>query len=140
MKTLDEVVKAMEYCKNHDWCCKECPYRDEDICYEEDALHYLKEYQRYQNTPSRNGHMALVDYFEESQKNPPLTWDELKSMEGKPIWIDSESISVGVSPYWKDWYIIKSFSNDEFMYCNDGFEWAKEMQGRMWQAYRKGRE
>ena len=137
MKMLDEVVKAMEYCKNHDWCGEECPYRDEDICYEEDALHYLEEYQRYQNTPSRNGHMALVDYFEESQKNPPLTWDELRTMEGKPVWIESESISVGVSPYWKDWYIVKSFTDDEFMYCNDGYEWNKEMQGRIWQAYRK---
>lgn len=30
--------------------------------------------------------MSLVDYFEESQKNEPLTWDELRSMEDKPVW------------------------------------------------------
>lgn len=74
------------------------------------------------------------------KQNDPLTWDELRTMEGKPVWVEAESISVGVSPYWKDWYIIKSFSDDEFMYCNDGYEWAKETQGRMWQAYRKERE
>lgn len=134
MKTLDETIKNLEDGLKH---------LSAILISEEtwnDALHYLKEYQRYQNTPSRNGYMALVDYFEKSQKNDPLTWDELKAMEGKPVWIEAESLSVGVSPYWKDWYIIKSFSNDEFMYCNDGFEWAKEMQGQLWQAYRKERE
>ena len=148
MRTLDEVINIFEKacdlerrCENCSGCLSQeygCPYDGAESV--PDALHHLKEYRRYQNTPSRHGHMALVDWFEESQKNEPLTWDELRQMEDKPVWIEAESLSVGVSPYWKDWYIIKSFSNDEFMHCNDGFEWAKEMQGRMWQAYRKERE
>lgn len=66
MKTLDEVIF-------------EAPYSPTP--WEADALHYLKEYQRYQNTPSRNGHMALVDYFDEQQKNEPLDWVQLKEMD-----------------------------------------------------------
>lgn len=86
MKTLDEVITVMDHVE---FCCTSCKLQfdcDEVECFLEDALHYLKEYQRYQDTPSCNGHMSLVDYFEESQKNEPLTWDELRSMEDKPVW------------------------------------------------------
>lgn len=137
MKTLDEVIKAYEVCHASVLSCEGCPYdngetwRDDD-CYVHDALSYLKEYQTLQ--------YSYIKAMADIEDNPPLSWDELKQMEGKPVWIEAESLSVGVSPYWKNWHIIKSFSNDEFMYCNDGFEWAKEMQGRLWQAYRKERK
>lgn len=45
MKTLDEVIKALEWCTEPDQSvCSACPYADDDKCYEKDALHYLKEY------------------------------------------------------------------------------------------------
>lgn len=80
MKTLDETIDNIETCQKYSTCIS-CPYCGFNECkskWGRDALHYLKEYQRYQNTPSRNGHMALVNYFEELQKNEPLTLDELK--------------------------------------------------------------
>ena len=140
MRTLDEVINIFEKACDLERRCENCSgcMSQENGCPNDganavpDALHYLKEYRKLE--------MAYVKVLSDIEDNPPLTWDELKTMEGKPVWIDAESLSVGVSPYWKDCYIIKSFSNDEFMYCNDGFEWAKEMQGRMWQAYRKERE
>ena len=56
MKTLDEVIKAMESCNCHDFVCHQCPYYDDDDevgCRsddkEEDALHYLKEYREKLN-------------------------------------------------------------------------------------------
>ena len=158
MKTLDEVITAYEICiVDNDGTCKGCPYSDENgepICIgddKEDGLHYLKEYKerkealRYWNEKAISEQQNIADAYmfyktEKEKDNPPLTWDELKQMEGKPVWVEAESLSVGVSPYWKDWYIIKSFSDDEFMRCNDWYEWAKEMQGRLWQAYRKERE
>lgn len=94
MKTLDEVIKAFEICiVDNGGTCKGCPYSDENgepICIgddKEDALHYLKEYQRYQNTPSRMVHMAMCD------ENDPLTWDELKQMLGKPVWVEHKHYS-----------------------------------------------
>ena len=144
MKTLDDVIKANECC-NHgepDSRCEECPYNGIGACClerESDALHYLKEYKRVQNKIEKIALGNIEDTLDKLD-NKPLTWEELIQMDGKPVWIEAESLSVGVSPYWKDWYIIKSFSNDEFMYCNDSFEWAKEMQGRLWQAYRKEQE
>ena len=56
MKTLDEVIEAMEACLN-DSCrtpsvCETCSYTDPDSCcgldeMNRDALHYLKEYHEY---------------------------------------------------------------------------------------------
>ena len=153
MKTLDEVIKAWSICfsENSRSDCTGCPYADEDgeaACFNhdrEDALHYLKELRHILDntvwvgsTKEENGYWKLPTLPETG--NDPLTWQELQQMVDKPVWVDAESLPVGVSTHWKDWYIIKSFSNDEFMYCNDGFEWGKEMQGRLWQAYRKERE
>ena len=149
MKTLDEVIKAVHYCGLagfDDTYVYDggCPYEDCSKCrqkrmFGKDIIHYLKAYKRVQNKIEKIALGNIEDTLDKID-NPALTWDELRTMEGEPIWIDAESLSVGVSPYWKDWYIIKSFSNDDFMYCNDGFEWAKEMQGRLWQAYRKERK
>lgn len=54
MKTLDEVIKGFECCENID--CGNCPYKiliNDDIhvpcdqfSKDEDALHYLREYQK----------------------------------------------------------------------------------------------
>ena len=47
MKTLDEVIKAMNWCTDLDQSgCNACPYADSDqiICFKDDALYYLKNY------------------------------------------------------------------------------------------------
>ena len=48
MKTLDEVIKALEI--HHTTPdCEGCPYENCEIrgCYDADALHYLKEYREH---------------------------------------------------------------------------------------------
>ena len=121
MKTLDEVIKALEvctsgYCSNHDG---DCPYLGHYKCNEEqrnlDALHYLQEYRmqlddivakrkkleseiaRYQEA-EQDALKALDDWssrpVEENKKlvltvdNPPITWEQLKQMEGKPVFVE----------------------------------------------------
>ena len=54
MKTLDEVIKAIGFCKSGDLSkCKDCPYIGTcELDYavlSDDALHYLKEYRDYRN-------------------------------------------------------------------------------------------
>lgn len=142
MKTLDEVIKALEYCTGFDFVrCQDCPgYSEPDCGVQNDALHYLKEYQRYQKTPSRNGHMALVDYFDESQKNEPLSWDELRTMEGKPVWVEG---SHGPALSYKGWALISFDKQGDDMKCqlyNSAEFWiGEEDYGTDWQAYRKER-
>lgn len=89
MKSLDEVIHGYECCLAIN--CAKCPYvnlnntdvvRCDPTDKDDDALHYLKEYQRYQNTPSRMVHMAMCD------ENNPLTWEDLckLNMIGSPVW------------------------------------------------------
>ena len=150
MKTLDEVIKALEicigyYCSNaeHDVC----PYFGESDMWcmkepEKDALHYLKEYRETKK------HLACLDDAEirgdntQVVNNPPLSWDELKSMEGKPVWVE-----YGIGFNQKRWVIIHSFHNTgSFCYMNVSGNypntfWQKDMgEDEFWKAYRKERE
>ena len=140
--SLDEVIKANECC-NHgepDSRCEDCPYNGIGACCaerESDALHHLKEYQRYQNTPSRIGHMAMVDL----EDNPALTWDELREMENKPIFIIHDSYVYDYYPK-KAWFIlfeVVDSEEKEALRCNNLFWFSRKDQGLHWQAYRKGR-
>ena len=120
MKTLDEVIKAIENCLNPadklGNCRDECPYihccDPMGISVKNDVLHYLKEYQDAKNTLDIEREKTIEAYCQwkdakekleaqTSQKmwvdnhfqfeisdNPPLTWDELKEMKGKPIWVE----------------------------------------------------
>ena len=150
MKTLDEVIKAFEicigyYCSNaeHDVC----PYFGESDmgCMKEpekDALHYLKEYRETKK------HLACLDDAEirgdntQVVNNPPLTWDELKSMEGNPVWMEYEDGKGG-------WVIVGEFFSlfeheelDAYVYMyylHNKIECSKELYGSYWKAYRKER-
>lgn len=139
MKTLDEVIEKIEKM----WVC---PSSDEDAEYcdlmevKEDALHYLKEYQRYQNTPSRIGHMAMVDL----EDNPPLTYDELLQMGRKPVWIEW----LGPRKRMSRWWIIDHDANEcpgkdiLLSICTSGTRrefLMRDEEGKTWQAYRKER-
>jgi hypothetical protein len=146
MKPLDEVIKAMENCYGPDAeCCDKCQYTKEisagSICLkcnlEDDALHYLKEYQERQEN---------LDQFETYQfaQNLPLSWDELKQMEGKPAWVEADDGK------YKNWFIVGNFFSKTWSEKFDAHvnlyrygsatEMSKEMYGFYWQAYRKERE
>ena len=140
MKTLDEVINALEIC-GHDESPK-CPYFDTEhwCCCEDhmrsisplknDALHYLKHLQEYYEM-SREHH----------ESNPALTWDELKTMVGKPVWVE------WISGTWKGlhkWILIRRIEDlimeftalDVARVSYDG-NLQKYCLGKTWQAYRK---
>ena len=73
--------------------------------------------------------------------NPPLTWDELKQMEGKPVWVEGSAFADGF------WIIPNYFgkTGDSEYFFAEGNQFWKENMGDMdnglsWQAYRKERE
>ena len=90
MKTLDEVIKAYECC-NHDDRCEDCPYNGITCTLERntDALYYLKTIETTENL-YHDAVNKLSKWEDEDWKDRylPLTWDELKQMEGKPVWIE----------------------------------------------------
>lgn len=138
MKTLDEVIKANECCDHGemDSRCEDCPYSGIGACCAEretDALHYLREYQKL-------GSIDAIAFTEDADDNPPLTWDELKQMEGKPVWLE-DHFQNDV----KTWCIVKRIVKDED--CEyiifDGIYFPKNYFGEKidgWQAYKKERE
>lgn len=166
MKTLDEVIKAFEicigyYCSNteHDVC----PYLGESDmgCMKEpekDALYYLKMYrsdmQMYAENQkhwedelaqkikdfgdAKERYIARLKELDIGTLNEPLTWDELKAMEGKPVWI--KLLGKGKWKKWKGWDVIGGFDDDDFGFAmctvRGDYYYLADL-GKTWQAYRK---
>ena len=162
MKTLDEVIDAMERCSiPHYFDCKGCPYEDDDAevgCRSDerdaDALHYLRELRDMTDIP-----MEYFEYGGTSQKlrntsqitcpkchsefvilpeaNNPLTWDELKQMVGKPVWVHLFGSGLG------EWNLIHAQLDNQIWFTDGNgyiYDMHEEKQGITWQAYRKERE
>lgn len=143
MKKLDELIKAVEICNDYDIECDGCPYIDIHgitgmrlKCVEKglfpDALHYLKEYQMLQ--------IAYLKAMADLEENPPLTWDELQQMEGKPVWVeDNIDEPEDTTKYWAIYRRIEKAQETEYALLSD-FYYDKAQYGTTWQAYRKERK
>lgn len=138
MKTLNEVI-----------------YHMENLAYSpltDDALHYLKEYRDYSKVVDEryaeiekkqsDAYFMLVNAMAELERNDPLTWDELKQMEGKPVWVEIENND----PVWAIPMGISTLGDNERM-CMVGAEGGHAIHVEVakdsvngWQAYRKERE
>ena len=149
MKTLDEVIEYF----NHQ-CKMRHVYLTEDAgAWFADALHYLKKYREEDKELGRalndacNAEAEYNRLVEDLERNDPLTWDELKTMEGKPVWveeIEDDKILFG------QWDIISGFSYSEnfdlINYENPIIDFYKSGNrtkfglGKTWQAYRKERK
>lgn len=125
MKTLDEVITGMTELvlsgKTKD--VKEVVT---------DALKFLKEF--------RGLLKMWNDKLDKEKENNPLTWEELRQMEGKPVFIDSR-------PLVRRWVIIKKFhpiggnKNLFDMEVEDGAHFLRKNMRKddpaWWLAYRK---
>ena len=127
MKSIEELINQLE-------CYPVSPstlpmsvmiVKEEDI---NDAINYLKEYADRQEN---------LDQFETYQfvHKYPLTWEELKEMVGKPVWMER--------PEWKEWLLVSEIDNDKCeMYLRDKWGNGVLVNGRnvgYWRAYRKER-
>ena len=85
------------------------------------------------------------DKLDKEQKNEPLTWDELRTMEGKPVWVEyNRHLSEKAQALSKGWFVIFDFrplGETEMMSMTNNFVFTLfEQQRDLWQAYRKERE
>ena len=134
MRTLDEVITALEKI-DATWRNDHPSLNYEDL---RDALHYLKEYRKLDS-------LDAVAFPEDD--NTALSWDELRKMEGKPVWVEYEQ---SIRNRWghKCWHIIRNFQiatfdgkDHHWMRVDmDGVYFDSEDLGKTWQAYRKERE
>ena len=140
MRTLDEVIESMQLTSDVNR-----NYREENA----DVLHYLVEYRACQQ------HMEVVEQIRqdavrqwdahikalaELKRNDPLSWEELKQMEGKPVWVEYDG-------YTPDWEVIENVGamrgsigdiTGNFIETHMSVLHKDDM-GKTWQAYRKER-
>lgn len=150
MKTLDEVITVLEECflKNRkEWCIENCPYlqNNEQTCRKDvlvDALDYLKEYY-YRDKKLRkvtnhveNVCMQYICMIEELNKNEPLTWNELRTMEGKPVWV--EFFYEDGQHFDSNWFLV-NFVSESFCDVIGKLGTSRLVKNDYWQAYRKER-
>lgn len=137
----------------------ECEARDND------TLHYLKAFRDAKNAldaerektieaycqwkdaieklEAQTSQMMWVDkHFQvEISDNPALTWDELRTMEGKPVWVESSD-----SFNRRRWMFVGEwFDDDEMRLFDMGYDYPDYVskngyESGTWQAYRKERE
>lgn len=134
-----------------------------------DALHYLKEYrekshqldigiaenrrffEQYGEEMQRiheieDEYHELKDWWaEEYVTNDPLTWDELKQMEGKPVFIKLLDHDIWEDPAHRvdsEWWIVGEVRKNDIIVATylDEAELCEEDLGVTWNAYRKERE
>ena len=144
MKSLDEVIKAVHHCgllSGFDDTYEYdggCPYEDCSECEKKrmlgkDIIQYLAAYK-----DDKNELTALRAFWKEQHDNHPLDWDELRKMEGMPVWIEVDSGSAS-------WCLVDRFfdlENDTligFVSRYGYIERSKNLQDIVWQAYRKER-
>ena len=133
MKMLDEVITELKtiYDRYEAEGCFYCSFQRECVgsyCYLFDALHYLKEYQTMQ--------YGYIKAMADLEDNPQLTWQELRQMEGKPVWVEQCNGDT------KRWLLILR-TNYDVITCTtkhgNSFYLYKSSYGEKWQAYRKER-
>jgi len=131
---LDEVIKAFEHCSSEKGCWG-CPYEYQAVgCpINADVLHYLKEYQEQAKDFDYDELQELRDWYAEEHCNPALSWDELKQMIGKPVWVEADGRE-------SRWDIVMRVTDThlipEISLCLHRY-WQGKENG--WNAYRKER-
>ena len=145
MKTLDEVIESITTQSGLEIRNVRKPERDRfwvDRDTYNDALHYLRMYRsdkiqweadrklwtdkQEQVDKARQKYIDKLKELEIGTLNDPLTWDELKQMEGKPVWIEGPLLTEG--PHWIILGAVHLYEGKIVGY------------GKTWQAYRKERK
>ena len=139
--TLDEAIEHAEDIAKHNENKAKC-YRERDG--------YTYKYQAEDCEKCAAEHRQLAEWLKDYREmlnnveNEPLTYDELKEMDMKPVWY--ESLYWGMKAWGKvlvqpeDIYIdIVSRRKNGQIYSNR-FSIYEDQQGEMWQIYRKERK
>ena len=140
MKSIYDVINALSICGRHEKCCIGCPYQAVlyptsvgNTCRDvknDDAVYYLKQYimsRKHFEYLEEEYYKAIV----EMEKNPPLTWDEICQMAGKPIWVENDG-----------WEIVDGCTSIDFTSISGAIfrRYNDESYGNYgtdWNAYRK---
>lgn len=124
----------------------------EEIARYQEAVRNCEQAENKYRKAEQDALKALDDWasrpVEENKKlvltvdNPPLTWDELRTMEGKPVWMEDDT----GTKFYRGWAIVLDFevANGNYLHyeCDDYSETCVDVEdiGKTWNAYRKERK
>lgn len=138
MRTLDEIIQIFEAFSNKRYDL----YEGLSQSLITDTLYYLNTIETTENL-YHDAVNELSKWKDEDWKDRylPLTWDELKQMKGKPVWLEyNYHIS---NEKFRGWCIISEFNpwrDTEFIITNRGFVLSKNEQDIYWKTYKKERK
>ena len=75
------------------------------------------------------------DTSPETEKNEPLTLEELRQMDGEPVWVEPLGAACGSGEAWKRYGIINGEKVD--VPGVDYWHWWLKHYGKEWLAYRR---
>ena len=135
MKTLDEVIQEFE--RQEAFIVY---YMQDKTQLRSDALHYLKKLKRIEAKIEKIAIGNVEDTLSKID-NPPLSWEQLKQMEGKPVFVevnDGEFKKWFIVGHFFSWFEKEDFDAHVNLYkCGGAMEFCKESYGDWWRAYRK---
>ena len=79
--------------------------------------------------------LAALRAQEETEKNEPLTLDELRQMDGEPVWLETGEVSIDEQIVGR-WDIIHSVSDTYMVLMGGGNGFRLDNYGKTWIAYR----
>ena len=139
MKTLDEIIETAPY-SGTAWTREALyylmEYRSDKLQYETDRKYWKTELsqkiQAYDDASKK-----LIEKFKElgiGMLNNPLSWDELKQMEGMPVWVETKKFG-------SHWYLIDVADDIKIVgigrYRENAWFYRKDMEKNDWRAFRK---
>ena len=145
MKTLDEVIAEMEdEGVFPDALYHLKMYRSDKLQYDADRREWYETWQEKLKKleESRQRFIDKLKELDIGTLNDPLSWDELRTMEGKPVWMEDDT----GTKFYRGWAIVLDFkfANGNYLHY-EGDNYAEtcvdvENIGKTWNAYRKERK
>ena len=139
MKTLDEIIETAPF-TGTEWTSEALyylkEYRSEKKRYEIDRKYWEDELSEKVRA-YEEAQQKLVEKFKELEigtLNNPLSWNELKQLVGKPVWVETKK-------YGSHWYLFE-IDDIKIMCIGKYGEYVQLFRNDMmqdWQAFRKER-
>ena len=109
---VDMAISALRQQETNDWICtlKCTALKDEGMC-------------------SHGGLCCLYESQRTIKENQPLTLDELRKMDGEPVWVQSPGV-----PEYGRWAIVEGVG-ENCLFLHDDFTCHE--YGKTWLAYRQ---
>lgn len=145
---IEEIIDVLHVCADDEIICTACPYYDTGVygsgtaaCYQNLMLEAADAIESQQKRIAEL-EAALREQEErdnriesDAVKNDPLTLDELRKMDGEPVWVETGEVSLGEQII-GSWEIFICHESAIYYFTRRKRGFFAEHYGKTWLAYR----